>query len=192
MWILKKESNFTQLCQSWEKAFAKCHITISCGILTIFFKSQACPNWIKFKLNFCLQVCILTYNFSLESQEKCSTWQYYAILERNFSLEPQKKSSTSQYYALLERNFSQMCQVKFFHFHLRKCIFRGYNKNELRKHSERVQPRSIYKILYIVDKKELKFEILYFSYFRATFIMTIIALSTRYFRVFEFWNEIKK
>ena len=96
VWILKKESNFTQLCQSWEKAFAKCHITISFGILTNFLKSQACPNWIKSKLNFCLQVCILTYNFSLESQEKCSTSQYYAILERNFSLEPQKKSSTSQ------------------------------------------------------------------------------------------------
>ena len=156
----QKESNFTQLCQSWEKAFAKCHITISCGIWLHFLQSQACPNWIKSKLNFCLQVYILTYNFSLESQEKCSTLQYYAILERNFSLEPQKKSSTSQYYALLERSFSQMCQVKFFHFHLRKCIFCGYSNNDIRKHSERVHPRSIYNILYIVDKKQLKFEIL--------------------------------
>ena len=140
--------------------FAKCHITISCGIWLHFLQSQACPNWIKSKLNFCLQVCILTYNFSLESQEKCSTSQYYAILERNFSLEPQKKSSTLKYFALLERSFSQMCQVKFFQFHLRKCIFCGYSKNDLRKHSGRLRPRSIYKILYIVHKNKLKFEIL--------------------------------
>ena len=109
--------------------------------LIAFFTISNMSKLNKIYINFCLQVCILTYNFSLEFQEKCSTSQYYAILERNFSLEPQKKSSTSKYFALLERSFSQMCQVKFFHFHLRKFIFCGYSKNDSRKHSERVHPR---------------------------------------------------
>ena len=81
--------------------------------LIAFFTISNMSKLNKIYINFCLQVCILTYNFSLESQEKCSTSQYYAILERYFSLEPQNKSSTSMYFALLERSFSQMCQVLF-------------------------------------------------------------------------------
>ena len=67
------------------------------------------------------------------------------------------------YFALLERSFFQMCQVLFFQFHecvpLVKCIFCGYSKNDLRKHLERVHPRST-NIVYIVNKKELKVELL--------------------------------